>query len=352
MTMIDLWTFQKWDTIQNAFNTHGVYTASWSKSIFVGDDNAIKSGYTDTSNVSIDDISAIRDQFTPAYEWLASMMIQHGITPIDLTGFTTNTTSKNTNLNSHDAYNHKHDTNAFTTSLNNHQLIDTNTANNVNTNSHNFTTSANENASASVFTVSTTTNAVNTTNASANAFNGSTTNGITNDNAAITTGSIIANTANNNSDTTVKQRVAPIWFYAKWCKFEKDTFKITEVGGKPDMRLNEFKDYTDDLIHIRIPLNRLMLTDFEAWHCVLNDAPCPPASSESWSNKQWDEWFNSTDKWSYERIASSWSNCIITGSDDVILEALRSKSQPAFIQATCWYLKPEDVIKVYPSSKD
>lgn len=281
MTMIDLWTFQKWDTIQNAFNTHGVYTASWSKSIFVGDDNAIKSGcYTDTSNVSIDDISSIRDQFTPAYEWLTSMMIQHGITPLDLTGFTT----------------------------------------------------------------STTTNAVNTTNA----FNGSTTNGITNDNTAST----IVSTANNSSDTTVKQRVAPIWFYAKWCKFEKDTFKITEVGGKPDMRLNEFKDYTDDLIHIRIPLNRIMLTDFEAWHCVLNEAPCPPASSESWSDKQWDEWFASTDKWSHERIASSWSNCIITGSDDVILEALRSKTQPAFIQATCWYLKPEDVIKVYPSSKD
>ena len=278
MTMIDLWTFQKWDTIQNAFNTHGVYTASWSKSIFVGDDNAIKTGYTDTSNVSMDDISAIRDQFTPAYEWLTSMMIQHGITPLDLTGLTTSTT----------------------------------------------------------------------TNASASEFNGSNANGITNDNAAST----IANIANNSSDTTVKQRVAPIWFYAKWCKFDKDTFKITEVGGKPDMRLNEFKDYTDDLIHIRIPLNRIMLTDFDAWHCVLNDAPCPPASSESWSNKQWDEWFASTDKWSHERIASSWSNCIITGSDDVILEALRSKSQPAFIQATCWYLKPDDVIKVYPSSKN
>ena len=282
MTMIDLWSFQKWDTIQNAFNTHGVYTASWSKSIFVGDDNAIKTGcYTDISNVSIDDISAIRDQFTPAYEWLASMMIQHGITPLDLTGFTTSTT-----------------------------------------------------------------------NASASEFNGSNANGITNDNSVSTTVSTIANTANNSSDTTVKQRVAPIWFYAKWCKFEKDTFKITEVGGKPDMRLNEFKDYTDDLIHIRIPLNRIMLTDFEAWHCVLNDAPCPPASSESWSDKQWDEWFASTDKWSHEHIASSWSNCIITGSDDVILEALRSKSQPAFIQATCWYLKPEDVIKVYPSKKD
>lgn len=284
MTMIDLWSFQKWDTIQNAFNTHGVYTASWSKSIFVGDDNAIKTGYTDISNVSIDDISAIRDQFTPAYEWLTSMMIQHGITPLDLTGFTT----------------------------------------------------------------STTTNAVNTNNASASEFNGSTTNGITNDNNAST----IANTANNSSDTTVKQRVAPIWFYAKWCKFDKDTFKITEVGGRPDRRLNAFKDSKNDLIHFRIPLERLLLTDFDAWHCVLNDMPCPPASSESWSNKQWDEWFASTDKWSHERIVSSWSNCIITGSDDVILEALRSKSQPAFIQATCWYLKPEDVIKVYPSSKN
>lgn len=283
MTMIDLWSFQKWDTIQNAFNTHGVYTASWSKSIFVGDDNAIKSGYTDTSNVSMDDISAIRDQFTPAYEWLASMMIQNGITPLDLTGLTTSTA----------------------------------------------------------------------TNASVNAFNGSTTN-VSNYNATSTTDSTIANNANNSSDTTttVNHRVAPIWFYAKWCKFDKDTFKITEVGGKPDMRLNEFKDYTDDLIHIRIPLNRLMLTDFDAWHCVLNEAPCPPASSESWSNKQWDEWFASTDKWSHERIASSWSNCIITGSDDVILRALRSKSQPAFIQATCWYLKPDDVIKVYPSSKN
>lgn len=281
MTMIDLWSFQKWDTIQNAFNTHGVYTASWSKSIFVGDDNAIKTGYTDTSNVSIDDISAIRDQFAPAYEWLASMMIQHGITPLDLTGFTTSTN----------------------------------------------------------------------TNASVSAFNGSNANGITNDNSVSTTVSTIANTANNSSDTTMKQRVAPIWFYAKWCKFDKNTFKITEVGGKPDMRLNEFKDYTDDLIHIRIPLNRIMLTDFDAWHCVLNEAPCPPSSSESWSNKQWDEWFANTDKWSHERIASSWSNCIITGSDDVILEALRSKSQPAFIQATCWYLKPDDVIKVYPSSK-
>lgn len=339
MTMIDLWSFQKWDTIQNAFNTHGVYTASWSKSIFVGDNNAIKTGYTDTSNVNIDDISAIRDQFTPAYEWLASMMIQHGITPLDLTGFTTS--KKTTSLNSHDAYNHNYDTNTRTTRLNNHQLIDVNHVNNVNTNNYNSITSVNENAS--VFTVST------NTNANASEFNGSTTNGITNDNSVSTTVSTIANTANNSSDTTVKQRVAPIWFYAKWCKFDKDTFKITEVGGKPDMRLNEFKDYTDDLIHIRIPLNRIMLTDFDAWHCVLNDAPCPPASSESWSNKQWDEWFTSTDKWSHERIASSWSNCIITGSDDVILEALRSKSQPAFIQATCWYLKPEDVIKVYPS---
>lgn len=338
MTMIDLWTFQKWDTIQNAFNTHGVYTASWSKSIFVGDDNAIKTGYTDTSNVSIDDISAIRDQFTPAYEWLTSMMIQHGITPLDLTGLTT---SKNTNLNSHDAYNHKHDTNAFTTSLNNNQLIDANTANNERINSYN-TNNSNELTSS---TTNTTTNA--------SACNGSTTAETANDNFTINTNAnTIVNTASSSSnDTTVNHSVAPIWFYAKWCKFDKYSFKITEVGGKPDRRLNAFKDSKNDLIHFRIPLERLLLTDFDAWHCVLNDIPCPPASSVSWSNKQWDDWFTDSDKWSHERIASSWLNCIITGSDDALLQTLRSKSEPAFIQATCWYLKPEDVIKVYPSRR-
>lgn len=353
MTMIDLWTFQKWDTIQNAFNTHGVYTASWSKSIFVGDDNAIKSGYdTDMStNVSMSDISAIRDQFTPAYEWLSSMMIQHGITPLELTGFTS-TINQTTNLNQHNSYNittnHEHDTN-------NHQLIDTNNASNESTNSYNTTNSneltssiTNPTTNASVFNVSTTTaNA----NASASVFSDGSANSTINDDSAYNDN---VNTVSSSSsiDTIVNHSVAPIWFYAKWCKFDKDSFKITEVGGKPDRRLNAFKDSKNDLIHFRIPLERILLTDFDAWHCVLNDMPCPPASSESWSNKQWDEWFASTDKWSHERIVSSWLNCIITGSDDVLLRTLRSKSQPAFIQATCWYLKPDDVIKVYPSSKN
>lgn len=342
MTMIDLWSFQQWDTIQNAFNAHGVYTASWSKSIFVGDDNAIKSGYdTDMStSVSISDISAIRDQFTLAYEWLASMMIQHGITPLELTGFTS------------------------TTSLNNNQIIDTNTVNNERINSYNTTnsneltsktTKANPTTNASAFNGSTA-----AVNANASVFSDDSVNNNTNDdNATISAHNDYNDNVNNvssissiSSNTIVNHSVAPIWFYAKWCKFDKDSFKITEVGGKPDRRLNAFKDSKNDLIHFRIPLERLLLTDFDAWHCVLNDMPCPPASSVSWSDKQWNDWFTESDKWSHERIASSWLNCIITGSDDALLRTLRSKSQPAFIQATCWYLKPDDVIKVYPSKKN
>lgn len=345
MTMIDLWSFQQWDTIQNAFNAHGVYTASWSKSIFVGDDNAIKSGYdTDMStSVNMSDISAIRDQFTPAYEWLSSVMIQCGITPLELEGFTS------------------------TTSFNNPQLINTNHASNENTNSYNATNAnASSNANANELTSS-----IIKTNptTNANAFNGSTTavnanasasasvfsdgsanNTINYDNAAISAYNDYNDNVNtvSSSDTIMNHSVAPIWFYAKWCKFDKDSFKITEVGGKPDRRLNAFKDSKNDLIHFRIPLERLLLTDFDAWHCVLNDMPCPPASSVSWSDKQWDDWFTASDKWSHERIASSWLNCIITGSDDALLRTLRAKSQPAFIQATCWYIKPEDVIKVYP----
>lgn len=144
----------------------------------------------------------------------------------------------------------------------------------------------------------------------------------------------------------------PIWFYAKWVKFDKNSDPILPASMKPDRRLSEFKWASDyDLLHVRMDASRLLFTDFDAWNQILNRGPLPPLNYETeWTDEQRDEWFESLDDMSKQDVVNSWDNSIIT-NDEYILAMKSASIEPRFIQATCWELTPVDIIKVYKSKK-
>lgn len=144
----------------------------------------------------------------------------------------------------------------------------------------------------------------------------------------------------------------PIWFYAKWVKFDNDGNPKLPSSMKPDRRLKEFSWASDfDLIHARINDDRLLFTDFDAWNQILNRGPLPPLNYETeWTEEQQDEWFESWDDMSKQDIVNSWDNSIIT-YEQYMLSMKSASIEPRFIQATCWELTPDDIIKVYKRHK-
>jgi hypothetical protein len=140
--------------------------------------------------------------------------------------------------------------------------------------------------------------------------------------------------------------ITPIWSYARWADHEyHGAWNWTpsaivhrcssRMGHKPSAiprrrwhadhlrKLEGFYDWIDglDLITLDIPEDRLLLTDFDLWHYVLNQWPITEDDD--------------LDDLSYEDMAATWTKSILP------LDTMHD-----YVQATFWEILPSDVIAI------
>lgn len=182
----------------------------------------------------------------------------------------------------------------------------------------------------------------------------------------------------------------PIWAYAKWTSWHdgEPTPRL-----RPDRRDAEFRNYTGDLIHLRIPAERVLLTDFDAWNAVINKWPTPPPASAFGLAEDDDAYTGIIDRYADahdndapEELARAWraETIIPTGHEPnrtyirtVLDERNRNRTDPSittgdrpatlpattpmldrtddiltklpdnnYVQATFWEILPGDIIEV------
>jgi len=105
---------------------------------------------------------------------------------------------------------------------------------------------------------------------------------------------------------------------------------------KPDRRRQMYSSYDqlDAILEIEIPDDEVILSDFDDWHCVLNNFAI--MSDEEYEN--WEE----KDKWDCpvytdEYKLNSWEKVF--------------RSDGEFVQACFWMIKPEHLVKVHKLRK-
>ena len=123
----------------------------------------------------------------------------------------------------------------------------------------------------------------------------------------------------------------PVWAWHTWDWKRK----------KPDLRTPHAKRGTELVcMEIEIPDNKLVLTDFNAWHHVLNKMHLSYVTSEEEWEKNY-KWFEalSEDQKQYE-LEKSWEN--VFNIDKIDTDWV---IQGAYIQATFWKLEKDQIRK-------
>ncbi len=114
-------------------------------------------------------------------------------------------------------------------------------------------------------------------------------------------------------------------------------YLIDGVNKKPDLRHYEFKNYSGEnyIIEVEIPDTRVLLSDEEMWHIVLNDGYFCRFDNGSDIDVAY-EWLASLPKDTqvFEK-QKSWQNVFI-----------KDCCPWRFVQATFWELKKEDIVSV------
>ena len=113
--------------------------------------------------------------------------------------------------------------------------------------------------------------------------------------------------------------------------------------NKPDLRHVEFKCSKPCLLmEIEIPDNQVVLTDFDAWHFVLNHWYLGKSTCEAEHDKE-QAWLDTlTNKQRNIEIIKSWQRVF-----DISKYSNEWFSRGMFIQATFWELKLSQVKKIY-----
>ncbi|MBT1167187.1 hypothetical protein [Bifidobacterium simiarum] len=163
---------------------------------------------------------------------------------------------------------------------------------------------------------------------------------------------------------TVPDDLTAIWAYARW------TDNHDRPRSRPDRRYHEFRspdNRQDHLIHLRIPSRRVLLSDLDSWHNVLNRWPIPPNESSCWDNARLSTWLEEhwddpietkRQQWrqhvliptGHEPIGCDLNNChgsdgdaarTIDSTDDLMILPNR------YVQAVFWWIEPDDVVQVW-----
>lgn len=111
-------------------------------------------------------------------------------------------------------------------------------------------------------------------------------------------------------------------------------FKYDYKNVKPDRRLMLFRNYKNErLIELDINSSRVLLSDYEEWHNVLNDYPALTLEEYNKSEKNGETDYSGY-YFSDEFKISSW---------DRIFNVESSK----YVQATFWKIFADDVVKIF-----
>lgn len=129
----------------------------------------------------------------------------------------------------------------------------------------------------------------------------------------------------------------PIWAWYRWDGKEK----------RPDLRYNLFsytgdnKDYS--LIELEIPDSEILLSDYDNWHCVLNNIYLDESNSE----KEFDEiqeWLFSIDPIKRNKlIKDSWNKIF---NVQIRKDPTNWRNNGLYVQSTFWILKKEYIKSV------
>lgn len=124
-------------------------------------------------------------------------------------------------------------------------------------------------------------------------------------------------------------------------------YRVDGKNRKPDMRTIGMRVFEESvLMEIEIQDNKVLLSDFDHWHLVLNDGIFYKASLlENISSEEWELETDKEDVY-YENLSdqekitykeNSWKNIF---SPDIV-------SRSAYVQATFWELEKEQIKKVW-----
>lgn len=141
--------------------------------------------------------------------------------------------------------------------------------------------------------------------------------------------------------------ITPIWAWAKWTDDSSDGSRV-----KPDRNNQLFYGDKYDLIHLRVPVKRVLMSDFDLFHCVLN-----AYEQVLWQSKSHDsdvqvplipfqEIWSQTPVEIYSKTDEIMLPDLIW--DDFVIQMNETKkiNETPFIQAVLWELLPEDVVEV------
>ena len=129
----------------------------------------------------------------------------------------------------------------------------------------------------------------------------------------------------------------PVWLWYRWKGKNK----------KPDLRAHRSfgeKGTKLMLIEVEIPDNKVVLSDFDNWHSVLNGTY---SYTQTTNEKEFDEvyeWLQSLPEEQHtQEIRHSWESIF-----DISIWDTDFSRNGVWVQATVWELKKEYIRKVYP----
>lgn len=125
--------------------------------------------------------------------------------------------------------------------------------------------------------------------------------------------------------------------YPIWAWYRSHDYK----NQRPDFR--QARDYSDEVcIELEISEKKVLLSDFEAWHFVLNDWYYSPATSEEEWNQR-DEWFERLSEKEQRRVKlKSWNRIF-----DITPRKGEWTKNGDIVQACFWSLNRNQVRKVW-----
>ena len=124
----------------------------------------------------------------------------------------------------------------------------------------------------------------------------------------------------------------PLWGWVQW---------DGEAKKKPDLRTvrsGPGRDWKYALLECEIPDDELLVSDFDAWHCVLNDAPVTNSDRESAEIQRQEEALSSAEYWSL--VEKTWSRIF---DPDSLSEDHWGAKQNRSLQASFWQLRMDHI---------
>lgn len=126
---------------------------------------------------------------------------------------------------------------------------------------------------------------------------------------------------------------APLWAWVRWVDSKG------RARTRPDRRYPGLRNQYDglELLHLQVDENRVLCTDFDQYHCVINQWPCAPLDADRWPPAECDRWLDEHGDDPADMKAVQYRK-------NAIVDPKRLPDR--WIQACLWTVTPEDVFDV------